>query len=439
MNSNSNFKEQREHHRAGNAPGTSICYLTALVLMLTTGAACRPPAGETTHGGPGAEERAGTEEVRTHGESTAEKLRVDWTSVKDKTVLFITHPSLRVVRSFHYLVKNGILSADSLFVVGLYHADEWIDYSESFSYVSENNVDWLRFEQLDCPLPAEKIFKENKCTEDFKRIFSLAAGMIFTGGPDIPPEIYGRKTLLTTVIRHPHRHYWEISFLSHLIGGSRNPESIPLLEKRTDFPLLGICLGMQSMNIAAGGTMIQDIPSELYAIKTFEEILQQPAAEVHRSAYYFLYPAPSMWFGVFHPIRFTGAHDVWKEMSAPSQDGALKPVNVMSIHHQAVENAGKGLEIIAVSMDGKVVEAIQHEKYPNVLGVQFHPEYDVIWDSTRAARLRKDDDSNTNRFAAELKADKEGLAFHKGFWRFFGNRLDRNKVKSTRESPRNRD
>ena len=53
------------------------------------------------------------------------------------------------------------------------------------------------------------------------------------------------------------------------------------------------------------------------------------------------------------------------------------------ISDQMVDKLGEGIKIAATSLDGKVVEAIEHRKYPSVLGVQFHPEFPILWDQTK--------------------------------------------------------
>ncbi|MFW5721010.1 MAG: gamma-glutamyl-gamma-aminobutyrate hydrolase family protein, partial [Bacteroidota bacterium] len=63
----------------------------------------------------------------------------------------------------------------------------------------------------------------------------------------------------------------------------------------------------------------------------------------------------------------------------------LEPL-IYSNHHQAIEKTGKDLEVIATSTDGNIVEAVQHKKYPNVLGIQFHPEGTYLHNSKKKYR-----------------------------------------------------
>lgn len=84
-----------------------------------------------------------------------------------------------------------------------------------------------------------------------------------------------KTRFITTEIIEQIRH-WEISFMVHLIGGSQNHEVTPLLEQNPDFTIMGICLGMQIMNIAAGGSLYQDIPAQIYGVEFCEEIATLP-------------------------------------------------------------------------------------------------------------------------------------------------------------------
>jgi putative glutamine amidotransferase len=403
--------------------GAAIFAIAANLLVLgapTIGCQKEQDAGRPQDGGN--ERRKRTARTKKPNKTNAGR-KVIWEDVEGRTVLLITHPTVRVVRSFGHLVEKGILSADSLLMVGVYHADEWKDYSKARRYAQRHGMEWMAFEELTCSLTEEQIFRKNGCTGSFTKLASRASGMIFTGGPDIPPSIYGEGTRLTTVIRDPHRQWWEISFLFHLLGSSRAPDFRPLMKDRPSLPVLAICMGLQAMNVATGGSLVQDIPSEIYRVETFEALLSRPADTVHRNPRYRLYPAPDMWPGVFHTIRFTGGSEVWKAMSAPQQGGRPTTVEVMSIHHQAAEKLGEGLEVAATSMDGKVIEAVHHERYPHVLGVQFHPEYDVIWDPTRTAKLHTDH-PDKNHFAARLREKAETMRFHRSFWRVFGGWLE---------------
>jgi len=224
--------------------------------------------------------------------------------------------------------------------------------------------------------------------------------------------------LLTTVTVDPQRHYWETSFLFHLVGGSRGAAHKPLLTRRPSFPLLALCLGMQQLNVAAGGTLIQDIPSKIYGVDTYEGVLALPTDEQHRNPVRFLNPARGIAAGVMHPIRFIGAMDVWREAMSAAPKADIAPVRVVSVHHQAVGRLGRDLQVIATSTDGKVTEALRHRRYAHVLALQFHPERDELWSPAKRVKLSADHPLG-NVYAETLATDKRALAFHVGLWRVF--------------------
>lgn len=343
------------------------------------------------------------------------RVEISLDDMKDGSFLLITHPSRLVVRSVSVLQERKLLSVPGLTVVGVYHEDEYDDYEASRKLLRGSDRPWMRLLEIDCDLDASSLFEGNDCREVFDELQERSVGIVFTGGADIPPALYGERTALTTVIRTPLRQYWELSMLFHLLGrGSAEDE--PLLQEDPEYPVLGICMGMQAMNVATGGTLVQDIPSELYGVDTLEAGLELPADQVHRSFDYALRRAPGTWPGAFHRIKFTGKLDFWKQIA---QD--VEPVKVMSVHHQAVEKVGHDLVVTATSMDGKVPEAVHHERFSNVLGLQFHPEYDVLWDPSKEAK-RRPDDGESNPFAKELEADAHAKRFHESFWKHWSAR-----------------
>ncbi len=330
----------------------------------------------------------------------------------EPVVVLLTAPRAGELANIVNLVEKGLLDVPRLRVLGIYHRDELEDYSDSQGYCAGN--DWMDLRRLDCRLSEGDVYRQNDCSDEFAELFRESVGAIFTGGPDIPPALYGQETRLTTEIEDPARHYFEISFLFHLLGSSRDPKAKPLLESRPGYVVLGLCLGMQSMNVAAGGTLIQDIPSDLYGVASFEQGLRLSPDNVHRSFYAPLFPAPDVGRAVVHPIVFVKG-------SAPAK--RLLPVGgevrVLSIHHQAVGKLGQGLEVLARSKDGKVIEALRHTKYPALLGVQFHPEKELLW--SKSAVYREGPDSPpANHVAGWFLSDPGAEAFVKNFWKLAG-------------------
>lgn len=145
--------------------------------------------------------------------------------------------------------------------------------------------------------------------------------LLLTGGADIHPSRFGKKLLPNGSERLDlPRDELEFALFA----------SFAALGK----PILGICRGMQVINVALGGTLIQDLPSQRGVRHSSPE--GQPP--------------------LFHDVVWT--------------DGRRGRVN--SYHHQAVDILGAGLEVFAASPDG-TVEAVMHDTLP-VFAVQWHPE-----------------------------------------------------------------
>lgn len=153
-------------------------------------------------------------------------------------------------------------------------------------------------------------------------------GLLLTGGLDISPRLYGQRRHPATRLAAPRR-----------LAGDR-----ALLEAAldTDIPILGICMGCQWLNVALGGDLIQDIPSQVGT-----EIVHAPRE-------------------TFHPVR----------VQAGSRLAAIlgrEELEVNSSHHQAIGRLGRGLRAVAWAPDG-VIEAAEGEGERFLLAVQWHPE-----------------------------------------------------------------
>jgi putative glutamine amidotransferase len=161
-------------------------------------------------------------------------------------------------------------------------------------------------------------------------------GILLPGGDDVQPSLYGAQTHPTFEPAEPGRDSFEIE-LARRAGDA-------------DVPLFAICRGIQVLNVARGGTLVQDIPSEL------------PNAIAHE----------------VRDTPFTIAHDVWvtegtllHDLLHERIDGDSCPVN--SRHHQAVHTVGDGLIVSATAPDG-VIEAVEDPSKRFCVGVQWHPE-----------------------------------------------------------------
>ena len=158
-------------------------------------------------------------------------------------------------------------------------------------------------------------------------------GLLLTGGVDIAPEYYGEKNAGKSLGICP------------LLDRSEKLLIDTVMKK--DIPILGICRGMQALNAFCGGSLVQDIPSEM------------GAAEKHSS-------------GGEEPVF----HDIQISKSSPlSEIMGFGGHRVNSYHHQAIKRLAPGFSIAAAAADG-VVEAIFRTDKRFVLGVQWHPERD---------------------------------------------------------------
>lgn len=161
------------------------------------------------------------------------------------------------------------------------------------------------------------------------------SGVVLTGGAfDIPPSMYGEAEKEKLGELKPARTSFELAVLR------------AALQRR--LPVLGVCGGMQLLNVAFGGTLIQDIGTEL------------PEAKPHEQKHDRTQPQ--------HPV------DVKAESLLAECVGGKGHLMVNSTHHQAVKAVGQGLLVSAVSPDG-VIEAIEAtDRTQFIVGVQWHPE-----------------------------------------------------------------
>lgn len=340
----------------------------------------------------------------------------------DGPVVFaMCQPLVGQIQNIEEMFERDIITLDRVRLICVYHEDESTDYSVSREYVEKNKLNWVTFETIKGKVDAGDLFRENNWTAQFRSIFDQTAGIIFTGGMDIPPVIYGEDNNLLTEVETPNRHYYEISFLFHLIGGGRNEGFVPFLEGRKEYVVLGICLGAQSMNVAAGGSLYQDIPSQVYGLETVQQVLKRGRDGVHSSRYIKgLFPLETDLPPAFHRVNFLKGGFFLERMGMSAGD---KPY-VLTSHHQALKGLGKGLKVAAVSMDGKIVEAVEHLAYRNVLGVQFHPEYYPLYVKGRFFREVPGGllDFNLRSF---LIANPPSMKFHKAIWQWFSESLNK--------------
>ena len=332
-----------------------------------------------------------------------------------KVRLTIFYPSVGTLKALLALREHGLIPVSNLEIVGVHHQKEKTDYAESEKFVREKKLDWIKFHTVTAELGPDSIYKRNAASTELDKIFSLSSGIIFFGGPDIVPALYGEKTGLLTFIEDPWRHYIELTAIFHLLGGLQDPAFKGYLEKRPDFPVLGICLGMQSLNVGTGGTLIQDIWTDVYNLRTVEDAIALGPSGWHTNPYRRIAVLEkNLMPYMLHPIQFA---ETCKFAAALGFKPSDRPY-VMSAHHQAAGRIGEGFKVAATSVDGKVVEAIEHEKYPYVLGLQFHPEFPMLWETDPKYKISPQD---KDLFGCRiyLEAHPPSFEFHKKLWAWF--------------------
>jgi putative glutamine amidotransferase len=329
--------------------------------------------------------------------------------------LIISNPSKGTLQDILALKKQGLLPEGKFEIVGIYHAKEQPNYKEAQKFVLERNLDWIHFHEITAELGPADLYKTNAASKEFADIIRKSDGLILFGGPDIPPAAYGEKTSLLTGITNPYRHYMELSLVFHLLGGSQDPSFKGLLEERPDFPVLGICLGMQTLNTGTGGTLVQDVWMDIYGKAFVEDVIAMGQPNWHTNPWRRLHPETRELLPyMLHPIRFAPGSKFLAELGFKPADQPY----IMSAHHQAAGRIGQGFKVAATSLDGKVVEALEHMKYKNVLGTQFHPEFSLLWETEPKHKFTPADKEliAVNGF---LKAHPPSLEFHKKLWTWF--------------------
>ncbi|MBL0313354.1 MAG: gamma-glutamyl-gamma-aminobutyrate hydrolase family protein [Holophagaceae bacterium] len=331
--------------------------------------------------------------------------------------LVVFNPTAFNIRGLAALRDNGILDIPGLTVIGVFHTKQKDDFEDSRKLVREKRLDWFKFHAVSGEISESTIFKKNACTPEFETILKNTDGVIFFGGPDIPSSIFHRKTNFLVEITDPFRHYLELSAIFHFFGGTQDIHSPALLDSRPAFPVLGICLGFQSLNVGTGGTLVQDIWSDIYRKSYVEDAIALGPEQWHNNPYQRLFPRDNLMGYNFHTLKLSGKGKLAKDLGFKTTDHP----KVLSSHHQALGLLGKGWTTIATSRDGKVIEAIEHKKFPNVLGIQFHPEHPMLWDTE--PRFRQKPGDPLTSYNAILAGTPASLEFNKAIWKWFGGKL----------------
>jgi putative glutamine amidotransferase len=176
---------------------------------------------------------------------------------------------------------------------------------------------------------------DDALTEDPDAVLDLVDGLLLVGGPDVDPARYGEERHAQTEQPVVLRDAVEIALVRRAVARG--------------LPTLGICRGMQLLNVAAGGTLRQHLPDEA-------------GMADHRRAL-------GSFEGADHDVRL---EDGSRALAAAGGS----PHAVKSHHHQGVRELGEGLRITGWGTEDGLTEAIEGDGPDYLLGVQWHPEAD---------------------------------------------------------------
>jgi putative glutamine amidotransferase len=325
-----------------------------------------------------------------------------------KTYVLLAHPTVNNIETINYLLSKGILQLDEIEFVGVYSVAENYDYSKSIELIKKPGMSRFHLQKLDGLMSLTQIYGQNEWSLAFKQLFDHSVGIFFFGGPDIQPEIY-KQSNVYSVVTDPNRHLFELSFLFHLLGGYQNEQIVAFLTEKPAYFVTGFCLGLQSINVATGGTLTQDIPAQTYKKMNAEETLKLKKDQLHRNYWQEITKDTSLMANSFHQIEFTASPFFPKKVKAPINQ---KPL-VLSSHHQSIDDLGKNLIVTATSTDGQVIEGIQHRLYENVFAVQFHPEVPELYREGKKQKFAPTD-SLKSFFETLSPEDRE---FHLKYWK----------------------
>ncbi|MCX7930089.1 MAG: gamma-glutamyl-gamma-aminobutyrate hydrolase family protein [Chlorobi bacterium] len=194
-------------------------------------------------------------------------------------------------------------------------------------------ADWLS--RIEPSVEVVDLSSEGYNVKRAQELLQECVGIVFTGGADLDPVLYGAE---------------EYRSLCGVIERDRDDFELALFEhaRRRSMPILGICRGLQLINVACGGSLIADIPSQITSAIHHEKMGKHDSE---------------------HAVEIEGGTVLSKILR--TWDGMVN-----SAHHQAVERLGEGLTSAARSEDG-IVEAITWQ-HPDTTGfmvaVQWHPE-----------------------------------------------------------------
>ncbi|MGY2727145.1 gamma-glutamyl-gamma-aminobutyrate hydrolase family protein [Thermostichus sp. OS-CIW-26] len=195
-------------------------------------------------------------------------------------------------------------------------------------------------------------------------LLSWVDGLVLTGGGDLCPSTYGEDP------QHPQVRY---------VNSERDRFEVALAEAvmTQGIPVLGICRGMQLLNVVSGGKLIPHVPDVYDKLDHFNPADRKPIR--HNVSL----------------IRSTRLHQIV----------GAEEISVVSWHHQAIRDVPSGWRLAARSTD-ELIEAIEHETHPWAVAVQWHPEF--TFEETEHFRLFQEFVQAALRFSPRFAATLSG-------------------------------
>ena len=209
-------------------------------------------------------------------------------------------------------------------------------HSKTLQYLEQSMAHWIMARDVMVfMIPSVDkdgvIHRSNIRLADYARALD---GLILQGGADLAPETYGEEPLKPEWAGDRVRDRYELEVLDEFM--------------QADKPVLGVCRGAQLINVALGGTLYQDVNSQL------------PGTLGHRASH--------TYENNFHAIS------IEPESGLARMYPGVRGGKVNSIHHQAIKKLGRDLAIEAWSEPDRVIEAMRWQGSGYVFGVQWHPE-----------------------------------------------------------------
>lgn len=223
----------------------------------------------------------------------------------------------------------------------------------------------------------------------YETLFPLIDGFVLTGGNDIDPARYGAIRDSGKIDEHtPEREELEYLILSYAY--------------RFDLPLMGICRGMQMINVCLGGTLYRDLGNQ------FPGIVRKGINDKEGELPQLVHWQPKPYSEPTHPVTILPNSKLGKLLG-------VRDIMVNSMHHQGVCDLSTRVDAVAYAPDG-LVEAIEVRDKSFMIGVQWHPEFftgrhrmECVFDALIEAATRMHARSNERGSVAITRSEPVGV------------------------------